>query len=55
MQLELEQQEVLDIINVLGKLPTEANSYPLRQKIIAQYEIAFGPSNDATPNSTPAE
>ena len=38
MNIELDANEVVDIIKVLGSLPTESNAWPLRAKIIAQYE-----------------
>ena len=38
MNIELDANEIVDIIKVLGNLPTETNAWPLRAKIIAQYE-----------------
>ena len=38
MNIELDANEVVDIIKVLGSLPTESNAWPLRAKIIAQFE-----------------
>jgi hypothetical protein len=38
MKLELEENEVVGIINILGELPTKSNAWPLQQKIVYQYE-----------------
>lgn len=38
MKLELEENEVVGIINILGELPTKSNAWPLAQKITYQYE-----------------
>ena len=38
MNIELDANEIVDIIKVLGSLPTESNAWPLRAKIIAQFE-----------------
>jgi hypothetical protein len=54
MNLELEAAEVLDLIKVLGAMPTEANAWPLRQKIIAQHE-AQKLEGDAAPVESPVE
>ena len=40
MILELTDQEVIDIINVLGELPTKSNAWPLKNKIAGQLEAA---------------
>ena len=40
MILDLTDQEVIDIINVLGELPTKSNAWPLKNKIATQYDAA---------------
>ncbi len=48
MKLELEENEVVGIINILGELPTKSNAWPLAQKITYQYEqqkeVPIGPA-----------
>ena len=38
MKLELEEQEIVGIINVMGQLPTSSDAWPLVQKIKFQVE-----------------
>lgn len=38
MQLNLEQNELEFIIQVIAKLPTESNAYPLYVKVAQQYQ-----------------
>lgn len=33
----LEEKEAIDIIKVLGQLPTESGFFPIHQKLIAQF------------------
>lgn len=37
MQFELQPQDAVFLINVLGKLPTETGAFPIHQALVAQF------------------
>jgi hypothetical protein len=41
--LKLLPQEAVDIINILGQLPTQSNAFPLFAKLKAQFEEQVKP------------
>ncbi|CAB5220133.1 hypothetical protein UFOVP239_62 [uncultured Caudovirales phage] len=45
--LNLLAKEVIDIVNVLGQLPTQANAYPLFMKVKSQLEAQLPKSDES--------
>ena len=42
--LNLTAQEAVDVVNIIGQLPTQTNAYPLFQKLKAQVEAQIQPA-----------
>ena len=47
--LTLAAQEAVDVVNIIGQLPTQTNAYPLFIKLKAQVEAQIQPPAEATP------
>ena len=52
ISLQLELNEVNAVLDVLGKLPTHTNIWPLAAKIRAQAEVQL-PKQESEPAETP--
>jgi hypothetical protein len=53
--ITLTPQEAVDVVNIIGQLPTQANAYPLFVKIKNQVVSQQAPATPAPAPTTPAE
>lgn len=44
MQFDLDPNEALFLVKVLGQMPTESGAFPLHQKLVAQFNAQQQPA-----------